>query len=143
MSGLDSDDREMWAVLVALEPLDARKWHYVDLTRRTFDAERSLEQPWSSRERVVVEVAPSLWSSGTVDLGYIASAIGGRHFQAVVDAVAIRAGRSVTSDADTAVRRVATARIPAPDRTRDVRAGHQVRPAALPPAARPARARER
>jgi hypothetical protein len=110
------DDRELWAVLVALGPLDARKWRYVDVNRRTFDAERCLAQPWSSGERALVEVAASLWDSGTVDLGYIACAVGGQHFQAVVDALAIRAGRSVTSNVRTAIRRVATPRLPAADR---------------------------
>lgn len=131
----------MWAVLVALEPLDARKWRYVDLSRGTLDAERCLLQPWSSGERALVEVAASLWSSGTVDLGYIACAMGGQHFQAVVGAIAIRGGLSVTSDADTAVRRVATAQLPASDRTRGIRDGGRVRPPALPPAARTARDR--
>lgn len=141
MNGLDGDDRQLWAVLVALEPLDARKWRYVDLARRTFDAERCLQQPWSSGERALVEVAASLWSSGTVDLGHIACAIGGRHFQAVVDAIAIRAGHSVASDADAAVRRVASARLPATHGTRDIPDGHQVRRRALPPAVRTGRQR--
>lgn len=99
------DDRELLAVLVALEPLDDRKWDYVDLTGRTFDADGMLAEPWSSGERVLVEVAASLWDTGKVDLGYIASAMGGRHFQAVVDALAVRAGHSFASAPDTAIRR--------------------------------------
>lgn len=101
-----TEDREMLAVLVALEPLDDRKWHYLDLTGRTFDAQGMLDEPWSSGERVLVEVAASLWDTGRVDLGYIASGMGGRHFQAVVDALAVRAGHSFASTPDTAIRRV-------------------------------------
>jgi len=144
VSGLDSDDRELWAVLVALEPLDDRKWNYVDLTRRTFDAERCLEEPWSSGERVLVEVAASLWNSGRVDLGYIACAMGGRHLQAVVDAVAIRAGQDVTSDIDTAVSRVGNSRRPAVSRPTGPRADlRRTRQVAVSPAERPAAGRER
>lgn len=101
-----TEDRELLAVLVALEPLDDRKWDYLDLTGRTFDAEGMLDEPWSSGERVLVEVAASLWDTGKVDLGYIASGMGGRHFQAVVDALAVRAGHSFASTPDTAIRRV-------------------------------------
>jgi hypothetical protein len=100
-------DRELWAVLVALEPLDDRKWRYLDLTRRTFDADGLLAEPWSSGERVLVEVAASLWDTGLVDLGYIACAIGGRHFQAIIDALAVRAGHSFTSQPDSAGTRIA------------------------------------
>lgn len=106
MTSRGVDDRELWAVLVALQPLDDRKWRYVDLVRRTFDADAMLAQPWSSGERVLIEVAASLWNTGTVDLGYIACALGDRHLQAVIDAVAIRAGREVRSDATQAVARV-------------------------------------
>ena len=101
-----TDDRELLAVLVALEPLDDRKWAYLDVERRTFDADGMREQPWSSGERVLIDVAASLWDTGRVDLGYIASAVGGRHFQAVIDAVAVRAGHSFASTPDSAVRRV-------------------------------------
>jgi hypothetical protein len=101
-----TDDRELLAVLVALEPLDDRKWHYLDLEHRTFDSAGMLEQPWSSGEHVLVEVAASLWDTGRVDLGYIASGMGGRHFQAVVDALAVRAGHSFASTPDSAIRRV-------------------------------------
>ncbi len=106
-TGETSADRELWAVLVALEPLDDRKGRYLDLQRRTFDAEGLLAQPWSSGERVLVEVAASLWNDGKVDLGYIACAIGGRHFQAIIDALAVRSGHSIASHTDTAVSRVA------------------------------------
>lgn len=102
------DDRELWSVLVALQPLDDRKWRYLDPIRRTFDAEAMLTQPWSSGERVLVEVAASLWNTGTVDVGYIACAVGDRHLQAVIDAVAVRAGREVRSDVTQAVARVET-----------------------------------
>lgn len=101
-----TEDRELLAVLVALEPLDDRKWHYLDLTGRTFDAEAMLDEPWSSGERVLVQVAASLWDTGKVDLGYIASNMGGRHFQAFIDALAVRAGHSFASTPDTAIRRV-------------------------------------
>lgn len=101
-----TEDRELLAVLVALEPLDDRKWHYLDLTGRTFDAEGMLDEPWSSGERVLVQVVASLWDTGKVDLGYIASGMGGRHFQAVVDALAVRAGHSFASTPDTAIRRI-------------------------------------
>jgi len=100
-----SDDRELCAVLVALEPLDDRKWDYLDLVRRTFSADGMLAEPWSSGERVLVEVAVSLWDTGRVDLGYVASAMGGRHFQAVVDALAVRAGHCFESTPDIAIRR--------------------------------------
>lgn len=73
-------DRELLAVLVALEPLDDRKWGYVNLTDRTFLSDRMLdEQSWSSGERILIDVAASLWNVGTVDLGYIACALSGRH----------------------------------------------------------------
>ncbi len=121
-----NDDRELWAVLVALEPLDNRKWDYLDLTRRTFDAEGLLSQPWSSGERVLVEVAASLWNTGKVDLGYIASAMGGRHFQAIVDALAVRAGHGFASHTDTAIRRVAGDTLPARDEPRRTRTGPTV-----------------
>ena len=100
------DDRELLAVLVALEPLDDRKWEYLDFARRTFDADGMLAEPWSSGERVLVEVAASLWDAGRVDLGYVACAMGGRHFQAVVDALAVRAGHGFASTPDIAIRRV-------------------------------------
>jgi hypothetical protein len=100
------DDRELWAVLVALEPLDGRKWRYLNLERRTFDSDAMLDQPWSSGERALVEVAASLWNEGKVDLGYIACALGDRHLQAVIDAVAIRAGRPLMSASRHALDRV-------------------------------------
>lgn len=100
-----TDDRELCAVLIALEPLDDRKWDFLDLARRTFDANGMLAEPWSSGERVLIEVAASLWDTGRVDLGYVASAMGGRHFQAVVDALAVRAGHSFASTPDIAIRR--------------------------------------
>lgn len=105
MTSRMTDDGELLAVLVALDPLDDRKWHYLNLERRTFDAAGMLDQPWSSGERVLVEVAASLWDTGKVDLGYIASGMGGRHFQAVVDALAVRAGHSFASTPDSAIRR--------------------------------------
>jgi len=101
-----TEDRELCAVLVALEPLDDRKWHYLDLEHRTFDADGMLAEPWSSGERVLVEVAASLWDTGKVDLGYVACAMGGRHFRAVVDALAVRAGHGFASTPDIAIRRV-------------------------------------
>ncbi len=64
-----------------------------------------LAEPWSSGERVLVEVAASLWDTGRVDLGYVASAMGGRHFQAVVDALAVRAGHGFASTPEIAIRR--------------------------------------
>lgn len=105
MTALGGDDREMWAVLVALEPLDDRKWRYVDLARRTFDSNRCLQEPWSSGERVLV-----------------ACALGGRHLQAVVDAVAVRAGHSVASDASAALRRVSARSAASSDRASRARA---------------------
>ena len=103
-----TDDRELLAVLVALEPLDDRKWNFLDRAGRTFDADDMLDQPWSSGERTLIQVAASLWNTGQVDLGYIASALGGRHRQAVVDATAIRVGRNLSS-IDLAVARMSTA----------------------------------
>ena len=100
-------DRELFAVLVALEPLDGRKWDYLNLTDRSFHADRMLEeQSWSSGERVLIQVAASLWNTGTVDLGYIACALGERHLQAVIDATALRAGQNLTSNVDLAVARI-------------------------------------
>jgi hypothetical protein len=103
-----TDDSELSAVLsvmVALEPLDERKWDYLDLGRRTFDAEGLLAQPLSSGERVLVEVAASLWDTGKVDLGYVARAMGGRHFHAIIDALAVRAGHGFTSTPEAAIER--------------------------------------
>jgi hypothetical protein len=105
-TAVGGDDRELLAVLVALEPLDDRKWDYLDVERRTFDSDAMLDQPWSSGERVLVEVAASLWNAGRVDLGYVASGMGGRHFQAVIDALAVRSGQSFASTPDTAIERV-------------------------------------
>lgn len=102
-------DRELLAVLVALEPLDDRKWDYLNLRERTFRADQMLQEPWSSGERVLIDVANSLWNTGTVDLGYIVCALGGRHLQAVIDATAVRAGRDLSSNVDRAVARVAQA----------------------------------
>jgi hypothetical protein len=99
-------DRELLAVLVALEPLDDRKWDYLDLRQRTFHSERMLEEPWSSGERTLIDVAASLWNTGTVDLGYIACALGGRHLQAVLDATAVRAGHELSSNMNRAVARI-------------------------------------
>ena len=97
-------DRELLAVLVALEPLDDRKWGYVSLTDRTFLSDRMLdEQSWSSGERILIDVAASLWNIGTVDLGHIACALSGRHPQAVMDATAIRSGQNLSSNIDRAV----------------------------------------
>lgn len=101
-----NNDREVLAVLVALEPLDDRKWAYLDLGRRTFEADAMLDQPWSSGERALIQVAASLWNTGTVDLGYIATALGGRHLQAILDATAIRAGHNISSNTDLAIRRI-------------------------------------
>lgn len=53
-------DRELLAVLVALEPLDDRKWDYLNLRERTFHAYQMQEVPWSSGERILVDVAASL-----------------------------------------------------------------------------------
>jgi len=108
-------DRELLAVLVALEPLDDRKWDYLNLRQRTFNAEQMLQEPWSSGERVLIDVAASLWNTGTVDLGYIACALGGRHLQAVIDATALRAGQDLTSNIDLAVARIAGCRRPDPE----------------------------
>jgi hypothetical protein len=108
MTSRGVDDRELWSVLVALQPLDDRKWRSLELIRRTFETDAMLNEPWSSGERVLVEVAASLWNTGRVDLGYIACALGDRHLQAVIDAVAVRAGREVRSDVTQAVARVAT-----------------------------------
>lgn len=107
-AGVDvMSDRELWAVLIALEPLDSRKWDYLDLRHRTFQAEQMLEEPWSSGERALIEVAQSLWNAGRVDLGYLACALGPKHLQAVVDATAIRAGQPLASDTRSAIGRVA------------------------------------
>ena len=61
-------DRELLAVLVALEPLDDRKWDYLRLSERTFHPDHMLQEPRSSRERVLINDAASLWDTGTVDL---------------------------------------------------------------------------
>lgn len=112
-----SADRELLAVLVALEHLDDRKWDYLNLTDRTFHADRMLdEHSWSSGERVLINVAASLWNIGTVDLGYIACALSERYLQAVIDATALRAGHNLSSNIARAVATIGTA-------TR-VRAGH-------------------
>ena len=104
-----SVDRELLAVLVALEPLDDRKWDYLNLTDRTFHADRMIdERSWSSGERILIDVAASLWNSGTVDLGYIACALSDRHLQAVIDATALRAGHNLTSNIDRAVALIGT-----------------------------------
>ena len=102
-------DRELLAVVVALEPLDDRKWDYFNLLERTFHSDRMLEEPWSSGERVLIDVAASLWNTGTVDLGYIACALGGRHLQAVLDATAVRAGQELSSNMNRAVARISQA----------------------------------
>ena len=99
-------DRELLAVLIALEPLDDRKWDYLNLRERTFHADQMLQEPWSSGERVLIEVTASLWNTGTVDLGYIACALGDRHLQAVLDATAVRAGHELSSNIDRAVAHV-------------------------------------
>jgi hypothetical protein len=113
----DPGDRELWAVLVALEPLDSRKWDYLDLHHRTFHAEQMLEESWSSGERALIEVAQSLWNEGRVDLGYIACALDGRHLQAVLDATAIRAGHDLHSNTSRAVARLSPrSTIDPPDR---------------------------
>lgn len=98
-------DRELLAVLVALEPLDDRKWDYLNLRERTFHAYQMQEVPWSSGERILVDVAASLWNTGTVDLGYIACALSGPNLQAVIDATAVRAGHDLTSNVNRAVAR--------------------------------------
>ncbi|MFN2539005.1 MAG: hypothetical protein ABR549_12790 [Mycobacteriales bacterium] len=109
-----SADREMLAVLVTLEPLDDRKWDYVNLRDRTFDAEGFLEEPLSSGERVLVEVAASLWNTGKVDLGYIACAMGGRHLQSVIDAIAVRGDQVLVSNVTRAIARLGTSDQPEP-----------------------------
>lgn len=99
-------DRELLAVLVALEPLGDRAQAYLNLRDRTFDADQMREEPWSSGERVLIDVAASLWNTGTVDLGYIAAALSGRYLQAVLDATAIRAGHDLASNVTRAVARI-------------------------------------
>lgn len=113
------DDRELLAILVALEPLDDRKWNYLNLTDRTFHADRMIdEQSWSSGERILIDVAASLWNTGTVDLGYIACALSDRHLQAVIDATALRAGHNLTSNIDRAVAHIGTQARPSVGRER-------------------------
>jgi len=107
----DSNDRELWSVLVALEPLDSRKWTYLDLRDRTFHVDDMLQDSWSSGERALIEVAQSLWNDGKVDLGYLACALGPKHLQAVIDATAIRAGQPLASDTRGAIRRIAAVTI--------------------------------
>jgi hypothetical protein len=65
-----------------------------------------LEQSWSSGERALIEVAQSLWNNGRVDLGYVATALGGRHLQAVLDAIALRAGHDLHSNTAAALGRM-------------------------------------
>lgn len=102
-------DRELLAVLVALEHLDDRKWDYLNLSDRTFRTDRMIdEQSWSSGERVLIDVAASLWNTGTVDLGYIACALSDRYLQSVIDATALRAGHNLTSNIDRAVASIGT-----------------------------------
>jgi hypothetical protein len=117
-------DRELLAVLVALEPLDDRKWDYLDLRERIFHSDLMLQESWSSGERVLIDVATSLWNTGTVDLGYITCALGGRHLQAVIDATAIRAGHDLTSNVSRAMARISSANrsgIDQKDRTQEQR----------------------
>lgn len=115
-------DRELLAVVVALEPLDDRKWDYFNLLERTFHSDRMLEEPWSSGERVLIDVAASLWNTGTVDLGYIACALGDRHLQAVLDATAVRAGRDLSSNMNRAVARITPATTRSPRASRSTQA---------------------
>lgn len=112
-------DRELLAVLVALEPLDDRKWDYLNLADRTFHADRMLDEPWSSGERVLIQVAASLWNTGTVDLGYIACALSGPHLQAVLDSTALRAGQDLSSNVDRAIARISQASLRPQDPPRE------------------------
>jgi hypothetical protein len=92
-------DPELEAVLIALAPLGERGLAYVDVRRRTFYAEGMLDaEGWSSGERVLIKVAGSLWNTGTVDLGYIATGVDGRFFDAIVNALAARRGRNFATD---------------------------------------------
>lgn len=98
-------DAEVASVLIALAPLDARMEPFRDrlLTRREFDVEEALSDGWSSGERVLIKLAGALWKGrGEVDLAYIACELGGRFFQAAMDAIAARGQRDIHTDCATA-----------------------------------------
>lgn len=105
-------DREVLAVRVALQPIenDSRLrpvWRRLD-ERREFDADEVIENGgWSSGERVLIEFAGALWKgAGTVDIGYIASALSDRFLHACLGALAAYAGRDFPGfTADGSVRR--------------------------------------
>lgn len=91
-------DREVLAVLVALQPLeqDVRLERvFARLAqRREFDVEEVLDNGWSSGERVLIEWAGALWNgTGRVDIGYVACALGDQFRHAALGALAARSGR--------------------------------------------------
>jgi hypothetical protein len=94
-------DREVLAVLTALEPLanDSRLVAVFERLerKREFDAKAVLEiGTWSSGEYVLIEWAGALWKgSGHVDIGYVASSMSDRFLFACLGALAAYAGRDL------------------------------------------------
>lgn len=94
-------DREVLAVLTALEPLENDSRLAAALRRledkREFDVEEVLGiGTWSSGEVALIEWAGALWKGrGQVDIGYIAGSMGERFLFACLGSLAAYAGRSL------------------------------------------------
>lgn len=95
-------DAELGSVLVALGPIDDRKWNYLRLASREFDAEAMLDNGWSTGEYVLIQLAHILWTgNGDIDLGYLVTMLDGQFFRAAMDAIAVRRHEDViTAGAD-------------------------------------------
>jgi hypothetical protein len=96
-------DREVLAVLVALQPLanDVRLTPVFArlAARREFAVQEVLDiGTWSSGERVLIEWAGALWAGhGQVDIGYIASSMSDRFRNACIGALAAYGGQPLPS----------------------------------------------
>lgn len=94
-------DREVLAVLTALEPLENDSRLRAALVRldrkREFDAQEVLDiGTWSSGERALIEWAGALWAGrGTVDIGYVAGHLDDRFLYACLGAIAAYSGREI------------------------------------------------
>lgn len=101
-------DSELNAVLVCLAPLGERGLRYVDTKRREFSWRDMLDdQGWSTGEAQLIRAAGALWNTAHVDLSYLATAMGGEFFQAVMDAIAARRGADFRTDWQAALERTA------------------------------------
>jgi hypothetical protein len=92
-------DRELVAVITALEPLGDRIFPAIQ-SSRTCDFAALREQGWSSGERILIDVAEALWTGRpvSIDLAYLAS-MSDSFLLAALDAMACYRGKPLPAGA--------------------------------------------